>query len=39
MKDMGRYFSKVARMRLGASRSISREFYAVGLNRKPPPTS
>ncbi|KAG2432008.1 hypothetical protein HYH02_013079 [Chlamydomonas schloesseri] len=37
IRDMQRYFTKVARMRVDASRSMSREFYAVGLGRKPPP--
>lgn len=37
LRDMQRYFTKVARMRVDASRSMSREFYAVGLGRKPPP--
>lgn len=36
-----RYFSSVKRMRADASRSTSRstsrEFYAIGLGRKPPP--
>jgi 23S rRNA U2552 (ribose-2'-O)-methylase RlmE/FtsJ len=36
IKLMQRYFKKVARMRVDASRSMSREFYAVGLGRKPP---
>ena len=35
VSDMRRYFTKVARMRVEASRSMSREFYAVGLGRKP----
>jgi 23S rRNA U2552 (ribose-2'-O)-methylase RlmE/FtsJ len=34
-KLMQRYFKKVARMRVEASRSMSREFYAIGLGRKP----
>lgn len=34
-KLMQRYFKKVARMRVEASRSMSREFYAIGLERKP----
>lgn len=34
-KLMQRYFKKVARMRVEASRSMSREFYAIGLDRKP----
>ncbi|PNW83003.1 hypothetical protein CHLRE_06g302650v5 [Chlamydomonas reinhardtii] len=37
VRDMQRYFTKVVRMRVDASRSMSREFYAVGLGRKPPP--
>ncbi|GIL89949.1 hypothetical protein Vretimale_17925 [Volvox reticuliferus] len=36
IRDMQKYFTKVARMRVDASRSMSREFYAVGLGRKPP---
>jgi 23S rRNA (uridine2552-2'-O)-methyltransferase len=32
--DMRKYFTKVVRMRVDASRSMSREFYAVGLGRK-----
>ena len=35
-KLMQRYFKKVARLRVEASRSMSREFYAIGLGRKPP---
>jgi len=31
-----KYFTKVVRMRVDASRSMSREFYAVGLGRKKP---
>ena len=34
MRDMQRHFTKVSRMRVDASRSMSREFYAVGLGRK-----
>lgn len=34
-KLMQRYFKKVARLRVEASRSMSREFYAIGLGRKP----
>lgn len=34
MKDMQKYFNKTVRMRVEASRSMSREFYAVGLGRK-----
>lgn len=33
-KLMQKYFKKVARMRVEASRSMSREFYAIGLGRK-----
>jgi 23S rRNA U2552 (ribose-2'-O)-methylase RlmE/FtsJ len=33
-KLMQRYFKKVARLRVEASRSMSREFYAIGLGRK-----
>lgn len=36
MRDMQPYFSKVVRMRVDATRSMSREFYAVGLGRKKP---
>ncbi|GAX73657.1 hypothetical protein CEUSTIGMA_g1108.t1 [Chlamydomonas eustigma] len=36
MKDVQRYFTKVARMRVEASRSQSREFFAVALGRKQP---
>jgi 23S rRNA (uridine2552-2'-O)-methyltransferase len=36
---MQNYFSKVVRLRVEASRSMSREFYAIGLGRKPPPKS
>lgn len=36
MKDVQRYFSKVSRMRVEASRSQSREFFAVALGRKKP---
>ncbi|KAG1679133.1 hypothetical protein FOA52_000488 [Chlamydomonas sp. UWO 241] len=36
MKAVGRYFTKVSRMRLEASRSTSREFFAVALGRKKP---
>lgn len=36
IKSMQPYFAKVARMRVEASRSMSREFYAVGLGRKSP---
>ena len=32
--SMRPYFEKVARMRVEASRSMSREFYAVGLGRR-----
>ena len=31
-----KYFTKVVRMRVDASRSMSREFFAVGLGRKKP---
>lgn len=34
MKLMQKHFKKVARMRVDASRSMSREFYAIGLGRK-----
>lgn len=37
MRDMQKYFNKVARMRVDASRSMSREFYAVGIGRKKAP--
>lgn len=33
---MQQYFTKVARLRVDASRSMSREFYAIGLGRKKP---
>mmetsp|Transcript_6955 Transcript_6955/g.11834 ORF Transcript_6955/g.11834 Transcript_6955/m.11834 type:complete len:257 (+) Transcript_6955:73-843(+) len=36
MRSMQRYFTKVARMRVDASRSASREFFAVGVGRKKP---
>ncbi len=36
IREMQRHFTKVARMRVDASRSMSREFYAVGLGRKAP---
>jgi hypothetical protein len=36
LKGMARHFTKVARMRVDASRSMSREFYAIGLQRKRP---
>ncbi|KAF5828923.1 hypothetical protein DUNSADRAFT_16815 [Dunaliella salina] len=36
IRDMQKYFNKVVRMRVDASRSMSREFYAVGLGRKKP---
>jgi 23S rRNA (uridine2552-2'-O)-methyltransferase len=36
MKDVQRYFTKVARMHVDASRSTSREFFAVALGRKKP---
>lgn len=35
IKLMQKYFKKVARLRVEASRSMSREFYAIGLGRKP----
>jgi 23S rRNA U2552 (ribose-2'-O)-methylase RlmE/FtsJ len=35
-KLMQQYFSKVVRLRVEASRSMSREFYAIGLGRKQP---
>jgi hypothetical protein len=38
IRDVGRHFTRVARMHVDASRSMSREFYAVALGRKPPPT-
>jgi 23S rRNA (uridine2552-2'-O)-methyltransferase len=31
-----KYFTSVKRMRVDASRSMSREFYAVGIGRKKP---
>jgi uncharacterized membrane protein YgcG len=34
MASMRPYFDKVARLRVEASRSMSREFYALGLGRK-----
>ncbi|KAF8058916.1 rlmE [Scenedesmus sp. PABB004] len=37
MRSMAPYFTKVLRLRVEASRSMSREFYAIGLGRKPPP--
>jgi 23S rRNA (uridine2552-2'-O)-methyltransferase len=36
IKSMQPYFTKVARMRVEASRSMSREFYAIGIGRKAP---
>mmetsp|Transcript_6722 Transcript_6722/g.17992 ORF Transcript_6722/g.17992 Transcript_6722/m.17992 type:complete len:236 (-) Transcript_6722:401-1108(-) len=36
IRDMQKYFTKVVRMRVDASRSMSREFYAVGLGRRKP---
>jgi len=36
MREVGKYFTKVARMRVEASRSQSREFFAVALGRKKP---
>jgi 23S rRNA U2552 (ribose-2'-O)-methylase RlmE/FtsJ len=35
-KLMQQYFTKVVRLRVEASRSMSREFYAIGLGRKQP---
>lgn len=32
-----KYFNKVVRLRVDASRSMSREFYAIGVGRKRPP--
>lgn len=34
MGEMQRHFTKVARLKVQASRSMSREFYAIGLGRK-----
>jgi 23S rRNA U2552 (ribose-2'-O)-methylase RlmE/FtsJ len=34
LRDCRGYFDKVVRLRVAASRSMSREFYAVGLGRK-----
>ena len=36
IKLMQQYFNKVVRLRVEASRSMSREFYAIGLGRKAP---
>ncbi|MEW5300902.1 MAG: hypothetical protein WDW36_003796 [Sanguina aurantia] len=36
IRDMSKYFTKVVRMRVDATRSMSREFYAVGLGRRKP---
>jgi 23S rRNA U2552 (ribose-2'-O)-methylase RlmE/FtsJ len=36
VKDVQGYFNKVARMRVDASRSMSREFYVVATGRKKP---
>lgn len=36
IKLMQQYFTKVVRLRVEASRSMSREFYAIGLGRKAP---
>jgi len=36
IKSMQPYFTKVARLRVEASRSMSREFYAIGIGRKGP---
>jgi len=35
LADARGYFDRVVRLRVAASRSMSREFYAVGLGRKP----
>lgn len=36
LQSVQRYFTKVARMRVDASRSSSREFFAIALGRKAP---
>ena len=38
LRDVGKYFEKVTRMNVEASRSQSREFFCVALKRRAPVT-